>query len=87
MSRDEFIKLCIENGNEFKEANKCDGWSADYDGVYVYGKPYTQENGNKYTPYLRVSNFSNNSQYVRDNGYCCNRNDNWIKKELLSYVY
>ena len=83
MSREEFINLCIEKKIKYQEAKDC-GWPEDFDGVYALGEKETLSDGGEFTPYLRVSDFEKNRQYVRDCGICGYHNDKWIRKRLAT---
>lgn len=81
MTRDEFINYLVENDIPYCEATTMDSGN---DFVYVYDKKayrrleelrrhprkYKYELEHLCVPYLRVSNFTDWSWYIRDNGIC-----------------
>ena len=90
MTRDAFIKFCKDNGITF-EFGESKGWPKGSDVIYVIGKKEDIVNFNgenvKYTPYLRFSHFDERSGmiYVRDNGLCDYKTDEWCKAECIKY--
>lgn len=84
MSKEEFITLCDEMNVKYTEAKDA-GWPQDYDGVYVTGEPVDTSYG-KFTPYLRVSGFEDDNQYVRDCGLVGFRDDAWLEHKLKEFA-
>lgn len=90
MTRESFINFCKENSITF-EFGENKGWPKGSDVIYVTGKKedIVSFNGEKrkYTPYLRFSHFDERPGmiYVRDNGLCDYRTDEWCKAECIKY--
>ena len=88
MTREAFINFCKENSITFEFGSLIGGYN---EFIYVKAKPETIVGFNgekqKYTPYLRFSHFDEKPgmMYVRDNGLCEYKTDEWCKAECIKY--